>query len=118
MRRLSALALLLIFIAAVYPFGRVDLIDHALIMAITPLIAADPEREVHFLTTVKRHIAMVPAGVGFALAFFATGYWGLHAAFYGPEGQPGVVRGELATHSQNSENRYAPVAIADSQIGQ
>ncbi len=31
MRRLSALGLLLIFNAAVYPFGRVDLIGHALI---------------------------------------------------------------------------------------
>ena len=117
-RRLSALALLLIFIAAVYPFGRVDLIGHALIMAIIVLIAADPEREVHFLPAVKRHIAMVPAGVGFALAFFATGYWGLHAAFYGPEVKPSALGGELATHSQDSENPHAPKAVPDPQPDQ
>jgi hypothetical protein len=33
-RRLSAIALFVIFNAAVYPFGRIDLIGHALIMAI------------------------------------------------------------------------------------
>lgn len=117
-RRLSALALLLIFIAAVYPFGRVDLIGHALIMAIILLIAADPEREVHFLPAVKRHIAMVPAGVGFALALFATGYWGLHAAFYGPDGKPSALGGELATHAEDLENPHAPKAGPDPQAGQ
>ena len=107
-RRLSALALLLIFIAAVYPFGRVDLIGHALIMAIIVLIAADPEREVHFLPAVRRRIAMVPAGIAIALALFATGYWGLHATLYGPEGEPGAPRGEMATHAEDPDNPHVP----------
>ena len=116
-RRLSALALLLIFIAAVYPFGRVDLIGHALIMAIIVLIAADPEREVHLLPAVRRHIAAIPAGVAFAIALFATGYWGLHAALYGPEGQPGASKEGMATHSQDAENPHAPEA-SPSAVGQ
>jgi hypothetical protein len=40
-RRLSAIALFLIFNAAAYPFGRVDLVGHALIMAVIVAIAAD-----------------------------------------------------------------------------
>ncbi len=106
-RRLSALALLLIFIAAVYPFGRIDLVGHALIMAIIVLIAADPEREVHFLPAIRRHLAAVPAGVAAALVVFALGYWGLHAALYGPEGAPGATQGTLTTHSQDPENPHA-----------
>jgi hypothetical protein len=116
--RLSALALLLIFIAAVYPFGSVDLIGHALIMAIILLIAADPEPEVHFLPAVRRRIAMVPAGVVFALALFATGYWGLHAVLYGPEGQPGAPRGELATHAEDPDNPHMPGSKPFFQSGQ
>ncbi|WP_230531654.1 hypothetical protein [Microvirga roseola] len=44
-RRLSAVALLVIFFTAVYPFGRIDLVGHALIMAALFLVAADPCRE-------------------------------------------------------------------------
>ena len=79
-RRLSAVALFIIFNAAVYPFGRVDLIGHALIMAIIVAIAADHTREVHFLPAVKRSLAAIPAGLAVALVVFVTGYWGLHIA--------------------------------------
>lgn len=41
-RRLSAISLFVIFNAAVYPFGRIDLVGHALIMAIIIVIAVDP----------------------------------------------------------------------------
>ncbi len=85
-RRLSAIALFVIFNAAVYPFGRVDLIGHALIMAIIVAIAADHTREVHFLPALKRRLAGVPAGLAAALVIFVTGYWGLHIAIYGIEG--------------------------------
>ena len=88
-RRLSAIALFVIFNAAVYPFGRIDLVGHALIMAIIVAIAADHTREVHFLPALKRRLAGVPAGLAAALVIFATGYWGLHIAIYGIEGNAG-----------------------------
>lgn len=102
-RRLSAIALFIIFNAAVYPFGRVDLIGHALIMAIIVAIAADHTREVHFLPALKRRLAGVPAGLAAALVIFVTGYWGLHIAIYGIKGEPGTSIGERMTHTPNPE---------------
>ena len=102
-RRLSAIALFVIFNAAVYPFGRVDLIGHALIMAIIVAIAADPTREVHFLPAVKRSLAGVPAGLAAALVVFVAGYWGLHLAFYGPGGSVDAATIEKMTHTPNRE---------------
>jgi hypothetical protein len=109
-RRLSALALFVIFNAAVYPFGRVDLVGHALIMAVIVLIAADHEREVHFLPAIKRAMAGVPVGLATALVVFVAGYWSLHAAFYGPGGTAGPPSGEQATHSHNPEHPHGPQA--------
>lgn len=106
-RRLSAIALFIIFNAAVYPFGRVDLIGHALIMAIIVAIAADHTREVHFLPALKRRLAGVPAGLAAALVIFVTGYWGLHIAIYGIEGNTGTPTGERMTHTPNPEYPHA-----------
>src|SRR5262245_40749438 len=75
-RRLSAIALFIIFNAAVYPFGRVDLIGHALIMAVIVAIAVDHTRELHLLTKVRTSIPAVPAVLAAAFAFFVGGYWG------------------------------------------
>lgn len=80
-RRLSAISRFVIFNAAIYPFGRVDLIGHALIMAVIVAIAADHTREVFFLP--KLAFIGVPVGLTVALAFFALSYWGLHVGFYG-----------------------------------
>jgi hypothetical protein len=102
-RRLSAIALFVIFNAAVYPFGRVDLIGHALIMAIIVAIAVDHTREVHFLPAVKRSLAGVPAGLAVALVVFVTGYWGLHLAFYGKGGSVDAAAAERMTHTPNRE---------------
>jgi hypothetical protein len=102
-RRLSAVALFVIFNAAVYPFGRVDLIGHALIMAIIVAIAADHTREVHFLPMLKRSLAGVPAALAAALVIFVTGYWGLHIVFYGPDGKVDVATSEKLTHTPNPE---------------
>jgi Domain of unknown function (DUF305) len=102
-RRLSAIALFVIFNAAVYPFGRVDLIGHALIMAIIVAIAADHTREVHFLPELKRRLAGVPAGLAAALIIFVTGYWGLHIAIYGMHGDTRMPAGERLTHTPNLE---------------
>ncbi|WP_375460887.1 DUF305 domain-containing protein [uncultured Enterovirga sp.] len=109
-RRLSALALFVIFNAAVYPFGRIDMIGHALIMAIIVAIAADHTRQVHFLPAVKRSLAGVPAGVAAALVLLAGSYWGLHIAFYGPEGRIGQPTAEIATHSHSPEHPHGPRA--------
>jgi hypothetical protein len=105
-RRLSAIALFVIFNAAVYPFGRVDLIGHALIMAIIVAIAADHTREVHFLPALKRRLAGVPAGLAAALVIFVTGYWGLHIAIYGIEGNVGTAADGRLTHTPNPEHPH------------
>ena len=105
-RRLSAIALFIIFNAAVYPFGRIDLIGHALIMAIIVAIAADHTREVHFLPALKRRLAGVPAGLAAALVIFVTGYWGLHIAIYGIEGNAATPAGERLTHTPNPEHPH------------
>jgi hypothetical protein len=105
-RRLSAIALFFIFNAAVYPFGRLDLIGHALIMAVIVAIAADHTREVHFLPALKRRLAGVPAGLAAALVIFVIGYWGLHIAIYGIEGNVGAPTGERLTHTPNPEHPH------------
>lgn len=110
-RRLSAIALFVIFNAAVYPFGRIDMIGHALIMAIIVAIAADHTREIHFLPALKRSLTGVPAGLAGALVVFVTGYWGLHLAFYGPEGRVGLPVAGVATHSYNPEHPHGPQAL-------
>lgn len=109
-RRLSAIALFVIFTAAVYPFGRIDLVGHALIMAVIVAIAADHTREVHFLPAVKKRIAAVPLGLATALIVFVAGYWGLHIAIYGVNGMPGEPASAMSTHTPNVDHPHgAPV---------
>jgi len=109
-RRLSAISLLIIFNIAVYPFGRIDMVGHALIMAVLVLIAIDHEREVHFLPALKRPFAGVPAGLAAALIVFVTGYWGLHAGFYGAGGVVGQPNDDMSTHSHSPEYPHGPQA--------
>lgn len=109
-RRLSAVTLFVIFNAAVYPFGRIDIIGHALIMAIIVVIAADHTRELHFLPAIRRTLAGVPAGLAAALIIVGASYWGLHAAFYGPDGLTEAAMQERATHSYNPEHPHGPQA--------
>ncbi|MGO4526196.1 hypothetical protein AB4097_15175 [Microvirga sp. 2MCAF35] len=115
-RRLSAVSLLLIFFTAVYPFGRIDLVGHALIMAALFLVAADPCREakaiaVKMPNTLPRFgtLASVPAGLAVALVVLVSGYWGLHGVFYGAEGGAGQ-QIELTTHSHSKEYPHGPQA--------
>jgi hypothetical protein len=105
-RRLSAVALFIIFNAAVYPFGRVDLIGHGLIMAIIVSIAVDHSREVHFLPALKRSLASIPVSLATALAVFASGYWGLHVAFYGIDGHPEAPTARRQTHTPDPEHPH------------
>jgi len=102
-RRLSAIALFVIFTAAVHPFGRTDLIGHALIMAIIVSIAADHTREVRFLPALKRRLAGIPGGLAAALVIFATGYWGLHIVIYGVGGESLAATADRSTHTPNAE---------------
>ncbi len=103
-RRLSAVTLFVIFNAAVYPFGRIDMVGHALIMAIIVAIAADHTREVVFLPRVKKALAGVPIGLAVALVVMVTAYWGLHVAFYGPSGVSSPPAGKIHTHTPDSEH--------------
>ena len=105
-RRLSAITLFLIFNAAVFPFGRIDLVGHALIMAIIVAIAADPTPQVRF--AIRRSVWTIPLALSAALVIFATGYWGLHLALYGPNGAPGAMPAEKATHTYNAEHPHGP----------
>lgn len=105
MRRLSAMALLVIFTLAVYPFGRIDLIGHALIMMIIVAIAVDHTRELNFLAAVRRNIALLPLSLAGFLAAFAISYWGLHAVMFGVEGGTPPAGG-ITTHAPDPENPH------------
>lgn len=105
-RRLSAITLFVIFNAAVYPFGRMDMVGHALIMAIIVAIFADHTREVHFLPAVKRSLAGVPAGLASAMVLLVGAYWGLHMAFYGSTGVVPPNQTEVMTHTPNEEHPH------------
>jgi hypothetical protein len=109
-RRLSAIALFVIFTSAVWPFGRTDLIGHGLIMAILLAVAADHSRQTHFLSAFKSQVRNIPAGIAAALIIFASGYWGLHLVFYGPNGHVGPVTAERTTHSHSPEYPHGPQA--------
>ena len=113
-RRLSAISLLAIFIAAVYPFGRIDLVGHALIMAVLVLIAADhePLRAARVgtrpLFAGLARFAAVPTGLAAAMIVVVSAYWGTHAAFYGLNNSGLAEAGERSTHSYSPEHPHGP----------
>jgi hypothetical protein len=112
-RRLSAIALFVIFTSAVWPFGRVDLVGHALIMGTIVLIAADPQRQANFIPAVKRQILSVPPALAVALLIFVSGYWGIHRGIYGPEGSEEAREATLSTHGPDPEHPHAASVPAD-----
>ena len=107
-RRLSAIALIVIFTAAVWPFGRIDLIGHGLITAILVAVACDQNREAGVLTKLKQHLPSIPAGIAVAMLVFMSGYWGLHLAFYGAEVFAGPDIVDKTTHSHSPEYPHGP----------
>jgi len=121
-RRLSAIALFVIFNTAVYPFGRVDLIGHALIMAIIVVIAVDHTRELHFWSRIREALIGLPLGLTAALTIFATAYWGLHAGFYGVDTRTTAEmlaeESDMATHSFSPEHPHGPQASAPLREGE
>lgn len=114
-RRLSAIALLVIFTAAVWPFGRVDLIGHGLIMAILLAVAADHSRSSHILIGFKTPARNIPVGLASVMVLFVGGYWGLHGTFYDDKNSARSTI-ERTTHSHNPEQPHGPKA-PDSDIG-
>jgi hypothetical protein len=105
MRRLSAIALLLIFLSAVFPFGRTDFIGHALIMMTIVAVAVDHTKELNFLRSIRRNSKLLPISLAGFLAIFVTSYWGLHATFYGLDGGT-KPSGDLTTHSPDPEHPH------------
>ncbi len=112
-RRLSAIALFVIFTSAVWPFGRVDLVGHALIMGTIVLIAADPQRQANFLPAVKRQLLAVPPALAVVLLIFVSGYWGIHRGIYGPEGSEEARQATLSTHGPDPEHPHESSVPAD-----
>jgi hypothetical protein len=80
-RRLSALALLGLILAAVFPFGRVDLIGHAPILMALFLVVAGVGSEPRF----RPHMALSPVGLGVALAVFLLSQDAVHDLIYGDD---------------------------------
>lgn len=110
-RRLSAIALFIIFTAAVYPFGRMDLVGHALIMAIIVVIAVDQTRELHVLQRLRQAMIGVPLGLAAALVIFVSGYWGIHVALYGPDsGVQTATATVMTTHGPDPDRPHATAA--------
>ncbi|MBP1852911.1 hypothetical protein [Rhizobium halophytocola] len=107
-RRLAAIALLVIFTAAVWPFGRTDLIGHGLIMAILLAVAADQNRTTQFLPDFKSHISNIPFSLLLAFTLYGSAYWGLHLAIYGRD-QPSMTQPiEKETHIYSTEYPHGP----------
>ena len=109
-RRLSSVALFIIFTSAVWPFGRIEIIGHGLIMAILLAVACDQSRQSHILPKFKLPVQNIPVGLAAAMIVFVSGYWGIHIMAYGPNGFVGPVSAEKATHSHNPENPHGPEA--------
>lgn len=83
-RRLSAVALFALMFSAVYPFGRIDMIGHATILAALLVAIADPMRD-HALEVTprdRRATWLVPVGLTIALAITMLSYAGQHYLIY------------------------------------
>ncbi|MFK3690862.1 hypothetical protein ACI2J4_11320 [Agrobacterium tumefaciens] len=107
-RRLSAIALLVIFTAAIWPFGRIDLIGHGLIMAILIAVAAEQRSGLDLMSKYKRKLLNVPVGLFCALVLFSSAYWGLHVVFFGIDGVSPTTIEEKTTHSYSAEHPHGP----------
>jgi hypothetical protein len=72
-------------LAAVYPFGRVDLIGHAIILGTLILVIAGagvpPRRMPHLAPALAR----VPVGLAIAFVAFILGHRGVHDFIYGDD---------------------------------
>ncbi|MCS6622690.1 DUF305 domain-containing protein [Roseibacterium beibuensis] len=108
-RRLSAVALFALMFSAVYPFGRIDMIGHATILAGLLVAIADPMRD-HALEVTprdRRATWLVPVGLTIALGVTMLSYAGQHYLIYRvleepfssllrPESRPAAPQGGVA----------------------
>lgn len=87
-----------------YPFGRVDLIGHASILASLLVVIADPIRSQLLEVTPRdrRATLLVPAGIAVALAVTMVSYAGFHHLIYHQ------AEGQLATLLRPEERQAAP----------
>jgi len=76
-RRLASLVLTMMFISAVFDFGKIDAIGHSMIIVILLGILVDEKPDRH------PPILLAPVAYCGALAAYLAGYWGLHAVLYG-----------------------------------
>ena len=84
-RRLSALLLFGLMFAAVYPFGRVDLIGHAMILGTLLLVVAGAGSEPRPMPRLVPALARVPAGLAIAFVAFTVGHHEIHDFIYGDD---------------------------------
>ena len=78
-RRLGAVLLTVMFVTAVFEFGKIDLIGHTLIvLALVGIIADDGRTEARL-----RDSWLIPFGYAAALAAFLTTYYVAHAELFG-----------------------------------
>jgi hypothetical protein len=114
-RRLSASALFLLMFAAVYPFGRVDLIGHATILASLLLIVADPlggRRALEVAPLDRRASWWVPVGFIVALAVTMISYSGQHHLIYDrASGQMATLLRPESRRPPHAEAAAAPAAF-------
>lgn len=83
-RRLSALALFALMFSAVYPFGRVDMIGHATILAALLLIIANPppDDRLEVAPRDRRATWWVPISLAIGLAVTMISFSGQHYLIY------------------------------------
>jgi hypothetical protein len=109
-RRFSAAALFALMFSAVYPFGRVDMIGHATILAALLVILADPMRERSLEVAPRDHRAtwFVPIGLAVALVVTMVSYAGQHYIIYEQAG--GTLASLLRPESQRRAHAEAGAA--------
>jgi hypothetical protein len=78
-RRTAATMLAGMFISAVIPFGKVDLIGHTLIVVVLFAIIGDNRPK----TSLVRYPWLLPVGYAAAVALFLSLYYGGHALLFG-----------------------------------
>jgi hypothetical protein len=78
-RRVGAIMLAAMFISAVFEFGKVDLIGHALIVVVLLAIIADDRARV----TLPRHQWLIPVAYASVLGGFLAVYYVAHAILFG-----------------------------------
>ena len=78
-RRVGAIMLSAMFISAVVPFGKIDLIGHTLIVVVLFAIIADDRAKV----PLPRHQWLIPVAYAVSLVGFLAAYYEAHALLFG-----------------------------------